>query len=219
MLNEIKVSANNQYYDSRNNCNAIIEKATNKLVYGCNSTIIPDNVVGIADNAFYGCTGIKSITIPSSVKTIGNAAFVECNGLASVTIPSSVENMNGAFDRCPNLVEVTILHQSPINISRGTFSNPENATLIVPYGCKAVYETADYWKEFKEIVELPSPVIHFADINVKIICVKDWDTNGDGELSEAEAAAVTDLSKTFQGNTQITSFNELTKVSHPFDVI
>ena len=54
-----------------------------------------------------------------------------------------------------------------------------------------------------------SPVITFADANVKDICVDNWDTNGDGELSEAEAAAVTNLGTVFKGNTSIASFDEL----------
>ena len=51
--------------------------------------------------------------------------------------------------------------------------------------------------------------ISFADANVKAICVANWDTNGDGELSEAEAATVTSLGEVFKSNTDITSFNEL----------
>ena len=40
--------------------------------------------------------------------------------------------------------------------------------------------------------------IVFADDNVKFICVKNWDTNGDGELSYSEAAAVTDIGTVFR---------------------
>ena len=54
-----------------------------------------------------------------------------------------------------------------------------------------------------------SDPIVFADPNVKAICVANWDTNGDGELSYAEAAAVTSLGTVFQNNTNITSFEEL----------
>ena len=49
--------------------------------------------------------------------------------------------------------------------------------------------------------------INFADSKVKEICVANWDTNGDGELSFDEAAAVTSIKTVFQ-NTQITSFDE-----------
>ena len=51
--------------------------------------------------------------------------------------------------------------------------------------------------------------ISFTDPIVKAICVSNWDTNGDGELSEPEAAAVTDLEDAFCNNDQITSFDEL----------
>lgn len=54
-----------------------------------------------------------------------------------------------------------------------------------------------------------SPIIVFADEVVKALCVDNWDVNGDGELSENEAAVVTDLSIVFQGNEDITSFEEL----------
>ena len=60
----------------------------------------------------------------------------------------------------------------------------------------------------EEVVET-SPGIEFADANVKALCVDNWDTNGDGELSEAEAAAVTSLGNVFYNKTNITSFNEL----------
>ena len=63
--------------------------------------------------------------------------------------------------------------------------------------------------EFKVNVIAPSPVISFADATVKSLCVKNWDTNDDGELSEAEAAAVKELGAVFKGNTSIQSFDEL----------
>ena len=54
-----------------------------------------------------------------------------------------------------------------------------------------------------------TPGIQFADAKVKALCVANWDTDGDGELSKTEAAAVTDLGTIFKNNTTITSFNEL----------
>ena len=62
---------------------------------------------------------------------------------------------------------------------------------------------------FSITVSTPSPIITFADAAVKALCVQNWDTNGDGELSEAEAAAVTSLGQVFKDNTEITSFDEL----------
>lgn len=60
----------------------------------------------------------------------------------------------------------------------------------------------------KVTVGAKSPIINFADAEVKSICVKNWDTNGDGELSEKEAAAVTDIGLCFNENNVIESFDE-----------
>ena len=184
----ITVAEGNTKYDSRENCNAIIETATNTLLYGCSNTIIPSSVTAISSGAFCNST-ITSIVIPNSVLSIGSGAFAYCNSLSSVTVE----------------------FETPLTIESITFTNRANATLYVPAGCKAAYEAADYWREFGTIVEMevPSPSIEFADANVKAICVANWDTNEDGELSEEEAAAVTDLGTVFKGNTDITSFNEL----------
>jgi len=51
--------------------------------------------------------------------------------------------------------------------------------------------------------------ITFADPAVKALCVANWDTDGDGELSKTEAAAVTGLRGVFNSNKGITSFDEL----------
>ena len=60
-LNSIVVDDLNDIYDSRNNCNAIIEKSSKKLIVGCRNTIIPIGVTSIGDYAFYGCSSLTSI--------------------------------------------------------------------------------------------------------------------------------------------------------------
>lgn len=51
--------------------------------------------------------------------------------------------------------------------------------------------------------------INFIDDHVKTVCVQNWDTNGDGELSMEEAAAVTNLKNKFGFNADISRFPEL----------
>ena len=181
---------------------------------GLTSITIPSSVTSIGVSAFSGCSGLTSITIPSSVKSINSFAFSGCSGLTSITIPSSVTSINSfAFSGCDRLTSVKVERATPVTVSSSTFSNRANATLYVPKGSKVAYQAANYWKEFKEIVEYEYEVdpeyITFADAEVKAICVKNWDTNGDGELSKTEAAVVKDLGKVFSGNQSIKSFDEL----------
>ncbi len=83
-ITSIVVESGNTVYDNRENCNAIIETATNALIQGCNTTIIPNNITSIGGYAFAGCTGLTSVTIPNNVTSIGNCAFWYCTGLTSV---------------------------------------------------------------------------------------------------------------------------------------
>ena len=177
-LTSISVEAGNTTYDSRNDCNAIITTASNTLLAGCKNTVIPNSVTSIGSYAFDACTGLTSITIPNSVTRIGQDAFHNCSGLTSITIPNTVTSIgqyafqgcteltsitipnsvtsigNSAFSGCTGLTSVTVDISSPLTITSSTFSNRTNATLHVPEGCTSAYEAADYWKEFKEIVEI-----------------------------------------------------------------
>lgn len=117
--------------------------------------------------------------------------------------------MSYKFSDCFSLTSVTVENPMPVNIKENTFYNRANATLYVPTGSKSAYQNANYWKEFKQIIEIDiSNIITFADAKTKSICVGKWDTSGDGELNTTEAAAVTSLGTTFK-KSQITSFNEL----------
>lgn len=108
-LMSIIVEEGNQNYDSRDNCNALIETATNKLIQGCKRTIIPNTVDSIGVSAFSWCTGLYNITIPNSVKSIGRTAFWYCSNLKTITIGNSVEEIGeGAFGYCTSLTELTI---------------------------------------------------------------------------------------------------------------
>ena len=102
-LESIRVDPRNETYDSRNNCNAIIEKATNKLIKGTANTIIPNNIEIIGENAFVFTT-ITSVTIPDSVKTIENNVFDMCTQLEKIIIPTSVRTMGSdVFNLCVNV--------------------------------------------------------------------------------------------------------------------
>ena len=94
-LTSIKVSEDNPVYDSRNDCNGIIETETNTLICGCKNTKIPDSVTSII-GAFYDCSGLTSITIPNSVTSIGFISFIGCRDLTNIVIPDSVTSIDGS---------------------------------------------------------------------------------------------------------------------------
>ena len=184
-LTSIKVNSGNRVYDSRNNCNALIETASNTLIAGSKKTEIPSSVTAIGNGAFSENFGITSITIPNSVKTIGNGAFAYCIKLTSIGIPNSVTTIKGsAFAYCSELTTVSI-GSGVTKIEDNAFSScsklknvycfaenvPETestafnnsgigtATLYVPKGCFSVYNAATPWKSFDKIVEMADPKI------------------------------------------------------------
>ena len=78
-------------------------------------------VTTIPQNAFSGCTTLKSAKIPSSVTSLNNYAFSRCSSLTGVTIPSSVTSFGSAsFDRCTSLAAITI-PSSVTSIGSSTF--------------------------------------------------------------------------------------------------
>ncbi len=107
-LASMAVADGNTVYDSRNGCNAIIEKSTNKLIIGCKNSTIPASVTSIGNYAFY-TTRLTSIEIPASVTSIGMRAFQNCPNLATVTVyaPSCTLGAN-AFLNCNKLENIYV---------------------------------------------------------------------------------------------------------------
>ena len=157
-LTSIIVVQGNSKYDSRDNCNAIIETSSNTLLSGCNTSFIPHGVTIIGSWAFKGCSGLTSITIPHSVTRIRSGAFEGCSGLKSITIPNSVTEIGGkAFSGCKSLIVVYSMIENVFDISDYTFSDItyKNATLYVPVGTKPYYKNSSGWKQFVDKEEYP----------------------------------------------------------------
>lgn len=156
-LKSIKVAEGNPIYDSRNNCNAIIETASNKIVVGTSKTIIPNSVTSIGRGAFYGCYLMKSITIPNSVTNIEDAAFGEC-GLESIIIPNSITDIKtGTFSRCTELTSV-IIPNSVTSIGAGAFSHCPLTTITIPNSVTSIGDEAFYDCNVLTSITLPNSV-------------------------------------------------------------
>ena len=171
----ITVDPANNFFDSRDNSNAIIRTSTNELVTGCVNTVIPNSVTAIGENAFCGLAGLTSINIPNSVISIGAGAFAFCFDLTGdLTIPNSVqtigsgaffqcEGFNGtltigegvtyigdeAFRKCSHFSRAVSLATTPAELGFEyaglVFSEFGCQVLTVPYGCAANYQNSNWY--------------------------------------------------------------------------
>ena len=93
-LEYIYVDEENPYYDSREDCNAIIETATNTIVATCPNSFLPTSVTAIGDYAFTSLRSLTEITLHEGITDIGTSAF-SGTGLTSIDIPSTVTHIGG----------------------------------------------------------------------------------------------------------------------------
>ena len=144
-------------------------------------------MTSIGEGALNGCAGLTSLVIPAGVSSIGRNALANCKGLKWVVVKVGV---------------------SDIAVGTNAFSGmPATTILYVPAGKRNEFVNHYNWSTFKSIIQDDN--ITFADSNVKSVCVNNWDTNEDGELSLVEALMVTSLGQKFRENTAISSFKEL----------
>ena len=161
-MTSLVVDADNATFDSRDNCNAIIETATNKLVCGISTSVIPESVTTIGTYAFDELYNLKSVTLPASISKIEDRAFW-CSGLKSIT--SLIEN--------------------PFDISEMTFDTNlyNTCELRVPVGTSDVYRSTPYWSHFTNIVEM-APAIEATFDSNGVLAV-----NGSTTLADALSVA------------------------------
>lgn len=160
-LSTITVSNENTKYDSRDNCNALIETATNTLLQGSSSTVIPNSVTAIGGRAFQR-SNIAEMVIPNSVTAIEAYTF-QGSKIAKIVIPESVKKIGQlAFLDCNSLTTVVCKSKSVIDISGvPPFFPLSNAILYVPAESVEAYKVANGWSRFSNIQPLP-----FVDINI-----------------------------------------------------
>ena len=151
-LTSIIVEKDNPKYDSRNDCNAIIETNSNTLIAGCQNTIIPNSVTNISGYAFYGCSSLTSITIPKSVTSVGDNAFFSCTKLTNITVEKgnkkydSRNNCNAIIETNSNTLIVgcknTVIPNSVTSIGKNAFNGSDISSINIPNSVTSIASSA-----------------------------------------------------------------------------
>ena len=117
--------------------------------------VIPDDVTEIKNDAFQCWDNLRSVTIHDNVISIGHHAFQLCDSLVDVKIGAGVTSIDvAAFKECPSLKTISLGASVPptvVDSENFTWSNYENAVLIVPEGSQNAYKNAGVWRNFKKI--------------------------------------------------------------------
>ena len=217
-LTTMIVEQGNPVYDSRDNCNAIIETRTNTetitytLISGCKNSVIPTSVTSIGEFAFRNCT-LASITIPNSVETIGSGSFEYCTALTSIEIPNSVTTIGeSAFAYCSALTSVEIPN-SVTTIGRYAFRDCTalESITFMPNIPPSPGESCSYNDWFSNCSNLSSI---FVPITAVDIYRNEWSSyaniiKGKDFLEEDKAAAIAEIQNAFDGETGSAYLNSL----------
>ena len=173
-LTSITVDPANTVYDSRDNCNAIIETSSNTLIVGCAATVIPASVTAIAREAFSApleyntiyyrknhewpeYPRLTEVNIPEGVTYIGDWAFAERHFLETISIPDTVQEIKrGALKDCTSLESVTIPEDITVIEDETFYGCTALKDFVIPEGVTSIGEKAFYQCESLTDITLPA---------------------------------------------------------------
>lgn len=152
-LEKISVDENNITYDSRNDCNCIMQTNNSNLLYGCHNTIIPSDTRFIHDSALYSFNKLSEVTFPETLEQIGDNAFYACTGLTEIYIPKNVNSIgDNSFRECANI----ILYD--VDGANTDYSDNGNNSCIIENNTNILLFAANI-----EFTEIPSSVTKIND--------------------------------------------------------
>ena len=161
-LQSITVDETNPVYDSRGNCNALIETATNTLLKGCKNTVIPDDITIIGHNAFLSINELNAIIIPNSVERLETSAFAGCNSLTTITLPSSISYIGDGALNCCGLTSIVSKSPTPPTAYNSQWEYGyynsfmgvnRDIPICIPIGTMDAYSNAPGWDYFNNFIE------------------------------------------------------------------
>ena len=155
------VDSTNTVYDSREECNAIIETATNTLLYGGKWTIIPNSVTSIAEKSFAG-VAMDTITIPQSVASIGKAAFTH-SGLTEIHLPGNITVLDEYLFQWSEKLRTITFPKSLREIRLAALSHCGFTELTIPDSVTTIGDYAFDYNEQLEKVIIGCSVAHIGD--------------------------------------------------------
>ena len=126
------------------------------------SVVITDTEEEVYDNEFYGCSNLKNVSIGNGVKKIGNWAFSGCSALDYFAFGNSVQSIGEeAFSDCNNVTKLISFASTPPVCGTQALDdiNKWNCTLYVPNESKSAYQSAEQWKEFFFVEDLPTAIV------------------------------------------------------------
>jgi len=201
-----------------------IDNAKKVSIFNCDnlSEISPKNINAEAFKLYY----LNKITKLQISDNTSSLYVSDCPNLTTIVLGMGIEDDSNGLrvSGCKELTDVYNPMFTPLKNAKNGFSDDcqiEYATLHVQESAIESYKATEPWSKFGNIVALKSGdpgyvdnppvggIITFADSRVEKICVDNWDTNGDGKLSEQEAAAVKNIGTVFKDNTQLVTFYEL----------
>ena len=153
-LEEFKINLSNKNYTAFNG--VLYSKDGHTLVkYPAGKTdmtfAVPDDVITIANNAFFMNGNIHELTLPNGLQTIRDNAFCSCTALQNINIPLNVKKIGkGVFRCCDSLQTITCAATTPPEIEIAEDDNL-NVNIYVPLTSADCYRQSDEWKELKNI--------------------------------------------------------------------
>jgi len=184
-IQKLTVAQGNPKYDSRDDCNAVILTAENKLVMGTPKTVVPATVTVIGENAFDNMHKLVDFVVPSNVTTICSAAFNACYNLKTFTIGSGVTAIGLDALKNSEKMEDVYCYANPAALTWEDYDNEKNfqvgkiTKFHVVAGTKSAWET-----------KFPSLNATIVDDLEGSVDTPEGDVSGDGTTDAKDVVAL-----------------------------